>query len=290
MKITRPSEFINSVDQLLRRNALLPRLEWLRNLLRKPYHRICKMSKTGLQLNVGGALPVRLPAEFCSKEQELYEVETAAAIRDWSRANPGSIFVDVGCSFGYFSCGVLFNDVEAQVIAIDADLPSLAITRYVCMYAPGVDQRLNLFQTLVGTASTEEASFNSLLHKTKKLLEDPKLTPDPKKTNYVLLDSRIPEQDLPRISLDDLVGDILVDSSKSCMVKCDVEGAELLVLQGMTWLIDKFKPTLLLSVHPSFLPRFSGSVEEVRALLERAEYSIEVIGIDHEEHWLCRPN
>jgi len=269
---------------------LLPRLEWLRNLLREPYHRIFKMSKTGLQLNIGGVLPVRLPVEFCAKEQELYEVETAAAIRDWSNANPGGIFVDVGCSFGYFSCGVLFIDAEAQVIAIDADLPSLAITKYVCAYAPGVDQRLKIFRTLIGAESTDELNFATLLHETRELLDDPQLTPDPKKTNYVYLDSRIPEQVLPRISLDDLVGDLLKDTAKPCMVKCDVEGAELLVLQGMTRLMNEFKPTLLFSVHPTFLPRFSGSVEEIRALLEQAEYSMVVIGIDHEEHWLCRPN
>jgi FkbM family methyltransferase len=289
VKITRPSEIINSVDQLLRRNTLLPRLEWLRNLLRKPYHRMLKTSKTGFQLNIGGALPVRLPGEFCSKEQEFYEVETAAAIRDWSNANPGGIFVDVGCSFGYFSCGVLFNDEEAQVIAIDADVPSLAITKYVCSYAAKVDQRLKLFRTLIGAESTGEMSFAALLRKTEELLDDPQLTPDPQKTNYVYLDSRISEQVLPRLSLDDLVGDLLKDAGKPCMVKCDVEGAELAVLQGMTRLMREFKPTLLFSVHPPFLPKFSGSVEEIRDLLEQAEYSIDLIAVDHEEHWLCRP-
>jgi FkbM family methyltransferase len=288
--MTRQSNFVDSIDKILRRNRLVPRLEWLRNLLRKPYHHMLKKSKTGLHLNIGGALPARLPVEFCAKEQEFYEVETAAAIKDWLNANPGGIFVDVGCSFGYFSCGVLFNDPDAQVVAIDSDPPSLAITKYVCSHAPAVNQRLKLFRALVGSESTGQPSFKALLQQTRDLLDDPQLAPDAQKTNYVNLDSQIPEEVLPRISLDDLLGNLLQETAKPCMVKCDVEGAELQVLQGMTRLMNEFRPTLMFSVHPPFLPRFSGSVEEICALLEKAGYSTEVIAVDHEEHWLCRPN
>ena len=74
------------------------------------------------------------------------------------------------------------------------------------------------------------------------------------------------------------------------MIKCDVEGAELLVLQGVTRILAEFRPTLLISVHPPYLPRFDGSVEEISALLAGAGYNARVIDIDHEEHWLCLPN
>ena len=268
------SQLIDSVDRLVRRNSGLPRLEWLRNLLRKPYHSLLKSSKTGLHLNIGGALPIRLPGEFCAKEQELYEAETARAIRDWSNRNPGCVFVDIGSSYGYFSCGVLFNDPGARVIAIDADLPSLSITKHVCSYAPQVDQRLELFRTLIGPETSGGQSYESLLEETHQLLDDPRLTLDPAKTNYVNLDTKISEQDLPRISLDDLVGGLLKASKAPCMVKCDVEGAELLVLQGASRVLSEFRPTLLLSVHPPYLPRFGGSVEEIRALLKRNTISM----------------
>jgi FkbM family methyltransferase len=184
----------------------------------------------------------------------------------------------------------LFNHPRNQVLAIDSDLPSLAITRYVCSFAPEVNRRLKIFRALIGAESTDGLSNAELLEKTSELLDDPQLTPDAKKTNYVNLDSNYSEKDLPRKSLDDLVGGLLADCGKPCMVKCDVEGAEMAVLQGMARLVSEFKPTLLLSVHPSFLPKFGSSVEEISEFMRGAGYTIDVIAVDHEEHWLCRPN
>ena len=87
-------------------------------------------------------MQVRVPARFCSRELESYEPESVAAIQNWVMTNPGGVFVDVGCSFGYFSCAVLFADPTADVIAVDADLPSLAIAKHVCSHASDVGKRL----------------------------------------------------------------------------------------------------------------------------------------------------
>ena len=281
-------QILELIDRYTRRNSSLPRMQWLRNVLRKPYHQLLKRSEKGLTLNIVNAMSVRLPGEFCAKELEQYEAESAEAIRDWSVSHPGGLFVDIGCSYGYFSCGVLFTDPKATVIAIDADLPSLAITKYICKFADGVDKRLEIYRTLIGPESSSKKSPVILREETSQLLEDPGLTLDPKTTNYVNLDTKISEENLTRISLDDFLGERLRDENVPCMIKCDVEGAELLVLRGAKQILKDRKPTLLISVHPPFLPDFDSTVEEIQTLLTDAGYEIDVIAIDHEEHWLCQ--
>ncbi|MGH9581351.1 MAG: FkbM family methyltransferase, partial [Bryobacteraceae bacterium] len=56
-------------------------------------------------------------------------------------------------------------------------------------------------------------------------------------------------------------------------VKIDVEGAELLVLQGAERLIARYRPDLILGVHPYWLPR-SQTVEQIFHFLDRYEYEI----------------
>lgn len=280
-------DFVDLFDRSIRRNPWLPRVAWLRRLLRAPYHRFMNMTTQGLPLKIGGAMDVRLPAAFCAKELEQYETETATAILDWVNANRGGLFVDIGCSYGYFTCGVLFQDPTATVLGVDADLPSLAITNHVCQFAPEVNQRLELYRTLIGGESTGEESAALLRSSTLEQLNDPGLKIDPGSTNYVNLDTNIDASELPRISLDAFLGERLKNSHAPCMIKCDVEGAEQIVFEAASQILSEHKPTILVSVHPPYLPKFGGSVEATRKLIESNGYSIDVIGIDHEEHWLC---
>ncbi|QDV69517.1 hypothetical protein Poly24_32330 [Rosistilla carotiformis] len=283
------SEIADLFDRLLRRNRWLPRAAWLRGRLRAPYHRLLSRGGRGLPLRIGGALHVRLPVDFCARELQCYEPETAAAIRDWVAKHPGGVFVDIGCSYGYFSCGVLFADPTARVLAIDADLPSLAIARHVCRFAPAVANRLQLFRTLIGEQGDTPPTVDALQRQTAAALGDPELKIDVKSTNYVNLDTEIGENQLPRISLDRFIAETLSDTSVPFMVKCDVEGAEQIVLEAAAETLETRKPTLLISVHPPYLPKFGGSVDAIRTLIQGHGYWIDVIGIDHEEHWLCQP-
>lgn len=125
---------LNRIDLLLRRNSRLPKLPWLRNALRKPYHSIMAMRGSGFDLNLAGIAPITVPVEYCQTELEPHETETVGASR-------------------------------------------------------------------------------------------------------------------------------------------------ILASRGVT---------LLISVHPQFVARYGGSVERIRALIEEAGHAIEVVGIDHEEHWLCQ--
>ncbi|MEO8577452.1 MAG: FkbM family methyltransferase [Gemmatimonadales bacterium] len=275
---------LNRIDLLLRRNSRLPKLPWLRNALRKPYHSIMAMRGSGFDLNLAGIAPITVPVEYCSSELENYEMETVQAIADWTSANRGGVFVDIGCSFGYLSCAVRFLDPDAHVIAIDADLPSLEVTRRMCRYAPRAKGSLDLILGLIGPAEKSSPTFETAVARTHAALKAANFGSGDVHTNYVVLDTQISPDSLPRMSLDELIA----PDMRPVLIKCDVEGAEQSVLEGASRTLASTGVTLLVSVHPQFVARYGGSVERIRALIEDAGYAIEVVGIDHEEHWLCQ--
>ena len=55
-------------------------------------------------------------------------------------------------------------------------------------------------------------------------------------------------------------------------IKCDVEGAELLVLRGGVGTIRQFKPTMLLEIDSSYLARHDHTLEEVQSFLRNEGY------------------
>lgn len=89
---------------------------------------------------------------------------------------------------------------------------------------------------------------------------------------------------IPTISLDTYCQRLGVEPD---VIKIDVEGAEGLVLKGARELIEHGRPTVFLSVHPWALPDFGHSVGDIRAMLIAARYTVRILGVDHEEHWLA---
>ena len=71
------------------------------------------------------------------------------------------------------------------------------------------------------------------------------------------------------------------------LLKTDIEGAELFMLRGARCFLLERSPSLLLSVHPQILPRYGHTKEDVAAFLGELNYKIQVLEIDHEEHWWC---
>ncbi len=62
------------------------------------------------------------------------------------------------------------------------------------------------------------------------------------------------------------------------LVKVDVEGAEVGVLEGMDWLLADVKPTLIIELHVTHGEVEHATHDEVAALLGRAGYEYEPIG------------
>lgn len=67
----------------------------------------------------------------------------------------------------------------------------------------------------------------------------------------------------------------------------DVEGAELLVLQGARETLEQHHPKVWVSIHPDLMERDYGTTpDQVHAFMEGLGYRGEHIATDHEAHWV----
>lgn len=71
------------------------------------------------------------------------------------------------------------------------------------------------------------------------------------------------------------------------LVKIDVEGAELMVLRGMTDTMRHFRPTIVIELEPHLLRGFSATAEDVVSLLSTFGYKVSSLG--GHSNYLCRP-
>ena len=141
-----------------------------------------------------------------------------------------------------------------------------------------------MYGFVTNASSLENQTLAGAINQTDRLLHETPLSGDPGTTQYVNI-ATTDDESIPRNTLD-----VLLSGSprRPMLIKCDVEGAELLVLHGARKLLTSHHPTLLLSVHPRILPDYGYVKDDVAEFLREFGYTVDVISIDHEEHWWCR--
>jgi FkbM family methyltransferase len=260
----------------------LNRAEALWDSLRPLYHVVIDPFGRGVPTVIGGCARVRMPPEFTNGDWAQYEPEAISSAVEWARTHPHGIILDIGCKIGIFSAAVLSSDPAVEVAAFDADLSSLAATLRLCRYISR--NRLRVVCGLITNKDTlpqtlEEAARATL----RQLGSEGAPLGDPGTTRYVCLTSEGVES-IPRYSLDQL----FPHDQRQMLIKCDVEGAELLVLKGGSGLLARSAPDILLSVHPAMLSGDYGhSVADIRYFLRDMGYQVKILAVDHEEHWWC---
>jgi FkbM family methyltransferase len=270
---------LRRMAQYIRHLPGLERAEWLWAAARGPYHRVLGAGGHGVEVKVGGTAAVRMPPAFSGGAWETFEPEAVAALADWVRRHPGGLVLDIGSSIGIFSAIALSAGDDVEVVAFDPDLASLAAVQRLCAHADG--QRLRLVHGFVTQAASETASLEEAAARTQAALIRTGIRGEVGTTRYASLTDAV-----PRWRLDDLCAGL---AGRPTLVKCDVEGAELLVLAGGEALLRRVRPDLLLSVHPPALPGYGHSKAEAEAFLRRLGYDIRCLAVDHEEHWWCEP-
>lgn len=276
---------VRRIAQRLRHLPGLERADFLWRILRGPYQRLLDASGRGVEVMVGGAAAVRMPAEFAGGSWEKHEPEAVAAYARWIERHPGALVLDVGSSIGIFSAIALFADSRAEVLAFDSDLPSLAAARRLCRHAAGA--RLRLAHGFLAEQATRACSLATAVSDTQAELEQSGVRGESGITRYVCL-TDVDRGGIASYRLDDLLAGESLEG-RPILIKCDVEGAELLVLRGAEAFLRRSAPALLLSVHPPALPSYGHSKADIETFLKRLGYEIRVLAIDHEEHWWCEP-
>jgi FkbM family methyltransferase len=236
-----------------------------------------------VKIRVGGNAVVRLPAEFTGASWEEYEPETVARFAEWVRQFPDGLVLDVGCSVGIFSAIAIFLDPRCEVVAFDSDLPSLAATQRLCQHATG--RRLRLVHGFLTESAPDSLSLVELVSQTQAALAQSGVRGEVGTTRYVcLIDHGV--SSIPKYRLDDIFAQENLEG-RAVLVKCDVEGAELLVLRGAEQFLSHSAGDVLLRVHPDALLDYGRSRLEVQAFLNRLGYRVRILATDHEEHWWC---
>mgnify|MGYP001544649519 CR=1 FL=1 len=270
----------------VRHAPVLRHAEPLWRRVRPLFHRLLDLRGRGVPVDVGHGRTLRIPAVFTGAVGEWagYEPECADMVAGWAAAHPNGVMLDLGCAMGMFATLALQYGSGVRVIAADADDASLACTRRFAHRDAG---RLSLLWGLLDRAQPVPATLQEALARTEERLRAPELARGLAATRYVCLEDAGAAA-LPHYSLDGL-GTATALPPGPLLIKCDVEGAELFVLQGAAGLIAARRPTLLLSVHPPALPKHGHCVADVAAFLTAHRYAWRVIAFDHEEHWLAEP-
>lgn len=272
--------------RLLRAFPAFNHANGLRDALRPLYWRFLDPLGKGLPVTLGDKI-VRLPASLFSTSPDWTGYETASfrEITRWLDAHPGPVrFIDIGSSVGVVSSFVLQTHSAAEVLAFESDATSLRAMDAVVPRS--ARHRLTRILGLLGDTHVSGQSLPEATAATPARL--PRISPGQAvlRSCYVCLDGDALHE-VPRHRLDALCADL--SPATPTLLKCDVEGAELLVLQGALQTLRRLRPTLLLSVHPKLLPRFGHDARQIAALLGAEGFTWRKFDEDHEEHWLVVP-
>jgi FkbM family methyltransferase len=265
---------------------LLGRTPRLRAFVKRAYCRARDPLGRGRDVRLDAGITVHVPTYFATSAWSGYEEPAMRSCLGWLRANPDSTVVDIGCSVAIYSLAALHASPRARVFAIDPDRVSLKTTAEFCRFAD--DGRLSLVQGFITDSGGSGAGLDEAVRATKDMLRATRLRSDPTAVRYLRLDRPVPGEAIPRYTLDGLFSGH--PAGRPMLVKMDIEGAELLALRGARQTLRGRRPSLLLSVHPQFLPSFQHAVGDVSGLLGELGYVWSVIARDHEEHWWCEPS
>jgi FkbM family methyltransferase len=273
---------VRQISRHIRHLRAIENWDGLWDALRGPYQSFLNV-RGGVKITVANCVTIQIPAEYSGHNWENYETETIRLAVDWARNSHGGLFLDIGSAVGIFSAVVLFANSATTVVAFDSDLGSLVATRRFCKRAKG-----NLF-TVYGfvTDAGSRKTLSEAITQCELTLQRENPSGDVGTTRYVCLNGG-QHKEIPRHSLDDLLRNENLEA-RSILIKCDVEGAELMVLRGAREILAEYRPTLLLSVHPEALTQHGHTKESVLRFIQEFGYKVTTVSIDHEEHWWCSP-
>jgi FkbM family methyltransferase len=90
----------------------------------------------------------------------------------------------------------------------------------------------------------------------------------------------------PNVKIDTLVTMLAVTPA---VITIDVEGAEMLVLEGAAVVLDSARPLVWVSIHDEMIRSYGYTSESVREYMALHSYRGQFLARDHESHWFFYP-
>ncbi|MBL4708758.1 MAG: FkbM family methyltransferase, partial [Flavobacteriales bacterium] len=170
----------------------------------------------------------------------------------------GQVFIDIGANFGLYSVFVSKKFPNAKIHSFEPlpetfEIFQKNINHNICDNITSNNQGLSFEKGELYFTNDRYAGNHIVMNPTKTL----NLT----KVEVTILDEYVKEKAITKVDF----------------IKCDVEGAELLVLQGAKEVIEKFHPIILIEIYDEWTNRFGHSANDVIEYLLSFGYKIKMI-------------
>ena len=218
---------------------------------------------------VAGTYPLQVGWDRAGVDFETWEVAFSREFA--SRITEKSVVFDVGASIGEWSALAGTLAKSGEIHSFEPDAASWR-ELFKCFRRNNLVPPKGMFEGFVGSSSSPMVDL------TKAMQPKPPLYGDPR---FKSLNS---ESKIATVTLDDYceIAGVAPD-----IVKVDVEGAEGEVLRGMEKTAKRYGPIIFLSLHPWALADFGDDKDGILLLISRLGYTPVLLGVDHEEHYLC---
>jgi FkbM family methyltransferase len=173
-----------------------------------------------------------------------------------SNMEPSTTFLDVGANVGYFGLLVAAKFTDCNVLSFE---PNPAIAS--CLQESITRNKLESRMKLVRHAVSNQAGFLPFVVESENTGHS-RLAASGSGDNIINVEC---------VVFDEWVKTHPMPSRVSC-IKMDVEGAEVMALQGMRELLERDRPALCVEGYDSQLREFGSSLGELKALLQESGY------------------
>ncbi len=269
--IFHPAAVLRRSAQSIRHAPGLRRFSGLWEQLRAPYRRVLERlsGDRGLPMIVGGQT-MRLSPDVVNLNWETVEVESYRVFA--AEIAPGDVIYDVGAHFGtYTLMGVARGGPETRVVAYEpCDLTRQYLMRHLRWN--GADNQVLVRPVCCGRTFGSATFF----HRPGR----------PEGINGLLPQDGLTPMTVRMTTIDREVAELRLVPA---LIKIDVEGAELEVLEGAAGVLDAHRPRVLLSLHPRQLAQAGMDCDTVLGWLRARRYHADIVGEDQEVHVLARP-
>lgn len=175
---------------------------------------------------------------------------------------PGDVVFEVGANYGQYLCALseLVGPLGKVFAFEPAEITFSCLARIAALKKlPNASLHKLAFSDAVGTATlfTPIKQKGTFSIATASLERDPALRAAAEEVELDTIDRFVTAHGLTQLNF----------------LRCDVEGGELKVLRGASGTTARFRPLMLVEVHPHLLSRFNHTAEMVLAHLAEIGYS-----------------
>jgi FkbM family methyltransferase len=190
---------------------------------------------------------------------------------------PDTCFYDIGASIGLHSLVAGQRLAAAgEIHAFEPDLPSCAVY-WSNMELVRRRVKVHLSKTFVSDISTLDDTEALCLFPIELTGASQSLG----QGRHLYLFEEGTNRLIPRVSIDAYVR---AGARPPSVIKCDIEGAELLFLRGAVETLRLLKPALFVSLHPALIGHFGYGEKEFFDFLRSLNYSWEILNSVGECH------